>query len=84
MPRSSSIKLVLASATLIVATWLIIPQSAKIAPDNKTAIPVKIDAESALESNPPQDESMDKYQKPVYFGIFKFITSFIPNKNKQT
>ena len=84
MPRSTSIKLVITSAVLIVATWLIVPQHIQTPLDNKLTSPVNMQAPSNLESNPPEEESMGKYEKPVYFGIFKFITSFIPNKNKQT
>lgn len=48
--------------------------------------------QAALMSNPeakvetPQEEDVDlqQYNKPVYFNIFKFISSFLPLKPRNT
>ena len=45
---------------------------------------LNVDKEAKVETRPADDASFEKYDKPAYFSIFKFICSFIPNRPRQS
>jgi hypothetical protein len=42
---------------------------------------ISVETETKLKSQSSDEADFEKYDKPVYFNIFKFIHSFIPLKS---
>src|ERR1700743_3065977 len=45
---------------------------------------VSISTETKVKSQSADDCDFEKYNKPVYFSLFKFISSFLPLKSQNT
>ena len=63
-----------------VAIWLVVPSTGFNGLLKGKPVKVAIESNTAIE--PQQEEQeLEKYQTPVYFSIFKFITGFLPGRN---
>ncbi len=66
------------------ALWVATPKVYIHALLNHNHTEIKIDSETTVKSASSDDCDIDSYNKPAYFNVFKFISSFIPSKEKST
>jgi hypothetical protein len=65
------------------ALWVATPKVYIHALLNHDHSAVTLDAETKVKSQSSQEDcDVEKYNKPAYFNLFKFICSFIPSKTK--
>lgn len=62
------------------ALWVATPKVYIHALFNHDHSGISIDPETKVKSASADDCDFDKYNKPVYFSLFRFITSFLPLK----
>jgi hypothetical protein len=80
MLRNKYIKIAVSAFMLLMAVWIATP---KVYIHNLLHHDHSLTAtgtETKVKSASTDDCDFDKYDKPVYFNIFKFIFSFIPVK----
>lgn len=79
------IKIAVSSFLVLMALWLATPKVYIHALLHHDHSAISIDPETKVKSQSSDDDGdMEKYNKPAYFNLFKFIYSFIPSKNKNT
>lgn len=80
MFRNRHIKLFGSALLVLIALWVATPKvyiHILLKHDHSL---VKADAETKVNSESNEDCDFEKYDKPAYFNIFKFICSFIPSR----
>ena len=82
MLKNKYIKVTVSSFLLILALWIATPKVYihNLLHHNHSVN--ALDAETQVKSANTDDCDYEKYDKPVYFNIFKFIFSFIPVKTQ--
>jgi hypothetical protein len=81
MLRSKKIKLFVSSLFVLLAVWVATPKVYLHALLGQQPPAYNISTDTRLKSqDQPDDGEFDKYNKPAYFSIFKFISNFIPIK----
>lgn len=85
MKNAKLIKAILSSFLIICVLWAATP---KVYIHNllnhKHDVGVKTGETSVKESEATEDCDFEKYNTPVYFSIFKFISNLIPVKHKES
>ena len=79
MFRHRSIKTVSAIVMVLLAVWVALPKFYVHALFNHQHTPLEITNETSVQSK-ADDCDFEKYDKPAYFNLFKFICSFIPDR----
>lgn len=83
MKKKKFIKLVVSSFLVLMALWVATPKIYIHALLNHDHSAITIDAETKVKTHSSSDDcDLEKYNKPSYFNLFKFIYSFIPSKSK--
>ena len=84
MLKNKYIKFFVSSFLVVIALWVAVPKVYihELLHHDHTAIPMG--SETKVKSQSTDDCDFEKYNKPAYFNIFKFICSFIPSKAKST
>lgn len=83
MYKNKYIKIALSSFLVVMALWVATPKVYIHLLLNHNHSPISIDKETKVKSNSTSDDcDLEKYNKPSYFNLFKFIYSFIPTKTK--
>jgi hypothetical protein len=83
MLKNKYIKIAVSSFLVLMALWVATPKVYIHALLNHDHSPVTLDAETKVKSQSAEDDcDIEKYNKPAYFNIFKFICSFIPSRSK--
>src|SRR5687767_14372045 len=81
MLRSKKIKLFVSSLFVLLAVWVATPKVYIHALLGHQHAAYSISTETRVKSQDQSDNcEFDKYNKPAYFSIFKFISNFIPLK----
>jgi len=66
---------------VLLALWIATPKVYVHALFNHHHTDVSIGTETKMKAQSADDDcDLEKYNKPVYFGLFKFISSFLPLK----
>ncbi len=80
MLKNKFIKITASVFVLVMALWIAVPKVYihELLHHNHTAL--AISPETKVQSQATDDCDFDEYNKPVYFNLFKFISSFIPLK----
>lgn len=85
MLRNKFIKISVSSFLLLMAVWIATPKvyiHELLHHDHTT---LQIGPETSVQSHSAADDcEFNEYNKPVYFNLFKFISSFIPLKPQNT
>ena len=85
MFRNKYIKIGISSFLVLMALWVATPKVYIHALLHHDHSAVSIDPETKVKSQSADDDcDLEKYNKPSYFNLFKFIYSFIPSKTKNT
>lgn len=84
MIRNKIIKIGVSSLLILLALWIATPKVYihELLNHDHTVLPVS--SEAKVKSQSATDCDFEKYNKPAYFNIFKFICSFIPTKTKSS
>lgn len=83
MLKNRYIKIAVSSFLVLMALWVATPKVYIHALFNHDHSAVTLDAETKVKSHSSSDDcDVEKYNKPAYFNLFKFICSFIPSKTK--
>ncbi len=80
MLSNRSVKIPLSALFMLLALWVAVPKvyiHELLHHDHSTLVP---GTETKVQSQSGDDCDFNEYNKPVYFNIFKFISSFIPLK----
>jgi hypothetical protein len=83
MLKNKYIKLFVSSFLILMAVWIAVPKvyvHELLSHDH--SVPLKTNG-TAVSTQSTDDCDFEKYNKPLYFNIFKFISSFIPLKPQQ-
>ncbi|MBL7933471.1 MAG: hypothetical protein JNL60_16310 [Bacteroidia bacterium] len=75
-------KILVSSLLLILALWIATPKVFIHNLMGHDHSGVELSKETKVKSQSNDDCDFEKYNKPVYFSLFKFICSFIPSKSK--
>jgi len=65
---------------VLMALWVATPKVYIHALFNHNHEDISISTETKVKSQSDEDCDFEKYNKPVYFSLFKFISSFLPLK----
>lgn len=78
MLKNKFIKISVVALLLVTAMWIAIPKVyiRNLLHQNRSTL--NVNTETKLQSQ--SDEELKGYNQPVYFNIFKFISSFMPMK----
>ena len=82
MLKNKYIKISLVSFLVLIALWVATPKVYLHNLLNPFHTEVSIDTETKVKSESNSDADIEKYNKPSYFNLFKFVCSFIPSKGK--
>ena len=82
MPRNKYIKSFIYFFLIVAALWVVTPRvnGYWLSQHNNSAI--ELNAETGVKSQSTDETDFEKYNKPAYFNIFKFICSFIPSQKR--
>jgi hypothetical protein len=80
MLRRRKTKLVLSCLFVLLAVWVATPKVYIHALLNHDHSGYAVSSETRVKSQSADDCEFDKYNKPGYFSIFRFISNFIPLK----
>jgi hypothetical protein len=81
MRKSKFIKTAVSSFLVLMALWVATPKFYIHSLLHHSHAVLTIDSETKVQSQSADDDcDFDEYNKPVYFGIFKFIGNLIPLK----
>jgi hypothetical protein len=82
MVKNKFIKFFISSLLVIIALWVVIPKVSvnNLIQQDSSTIPVTVDG--GVKSQSADEADFEKYNKPAYFNIFKFICSFIPSQKR--
>jgi hypothetical protein len=84
MFRNKYIKITVSVLLFLSALWVATPKVYIHDLLNHGHAFINVDKEAKVETRPADDADFEKYDKPAYFSIFKFICSFIPNRPRQS
>ena len=84
MLRLRKIRLVVSCLLVVLAAWIATPKVYLHALLGHQHESYPQGSEPRVKSQPTEDCEFDKYNKPAYFSIFKFISSFLPLKSHNT
>jgi hypothetical protein len=81
LKKSKSIKLLITATLLLLTAWIAVPKVYvhELFHHNHEAVKVSDQAQFQSEQS-PEDCEFEKYNKPVYFHIFTFISKLVPVK----
>ena len=83
MLKNKYIKILVSSFLVLIALWVATPKVYIHALLNHDHSAVALDNETKVKAPSSADDcDVEKYNKPAYFNLFKFICSFIPSKTK--
>lgn len=82
MLKNKHIKILLSSFLVLVALWLATPKVFIHQLLHHSTTETTNGSETKVKSQSTDNCDFDKYNKPTYFSIFKFIFSFLPVKPK--
>ena len=82
MLKNKYIKILVSSFLVLMALWVATPKVYIHDLLHHDHSGINIDAETKVKSSSTDDCDFEKYDKPVYFSIFKFIGSFLPLKSQ--
>jgi hypothetical protein len=84
MLKNKLIKVTVSVFLLLMALWVATPKVYihELLHHNHEAL--QISPETKVQSQTTDDCDFNEYNKPVYFNLFKFISSFIPLKPQNT
>lgn len=83
MFKNKYIKIAVSSFLVLMALWVATPKVYIHALLNHEHAAVSLESETKVKSQSADDDcDIEKYNKPAYFNLFKFICSFIPSKTK--
>jgi len=83
MLKNKFVKIAVSSFLVLMALWVATPKIYIHALLNHDHSAISIGAETKVKSQSADDDcDIEKYNKPAYFNLFKFICSFIPSKTK--
>ncbi|MES2681068.1 MAG: hypothetical protein V4635_14335 [Bacteroidota bacterium] len=80
MLRNKFIKIPVSALLMLLALWVAVPKVYIHDLLHHDHAVLTADSETKLQSQSGDDCDFNEYNKPVYFNIFKFISSFIPLK----
>jgi hypothetical protein len=80
MLRGKKIKFIVSCLFVLLALWVATPKVYIHALLHHDHSSYSLSTETRVKSQAAEDCDFDKYNKPAYFSIFKFISSFIPLK----
>ena len=85
MFKNKYIKISVSAFLVLMALWVATPKVYIHALLHHDHSVISIDKETKVKSHSSADDcDIEKYNKPAYFNVFKFIYSFIPSKTKST
>ena len=84
MLKNKYIKVLMSSFLVLMALWVATPKVYIHELFNHDHSEISIGTETKVKSESTDDCDFEKYNKPVYFSIFKFISSFLPLKPQNT
>lgn len=84
MTRNRKIRLIISGALFVIIAWLMTPSSYINRTGRSAIAGYQVSARDRVKSQPSDDADFDRYNKPAYFSIFRFISSFIPLKSQNT
>lgn len=85
MLKNKYIKIAVSSFLVLMALWVATPKVYIHDLLHHDHSPVELGAETKVRSQSSTDDcDYEKYNKPSYFNVFKFIVSFIPSKAKSS
>jgi hypothetical protein len=85
MLKSKFIKIAVSSFLVLMALWVATPKVYIHQLLHHDHTDVSISTETKVKSQSSDDDcDFEKYNKPAYFNLFKFICSFIPSKSKSS
>ncbi|WP_317900187.1 hypothetical protein [Aurantibacillus circumpalustris] len=85
MFKNKYIKISVSAFLVLMALWVATPKVYIHALLHHDHSAISIDKETKVKSHTSTDDcDIEKYNKPSYFNLFKFIYSFIPSKAKNT
>lgn len=85
MLRNKYIKIAVSSFLVLMALWVATPKVYIHELLHHDHSEVLIGSETKVKSQSSSDDcDFEKYNKPAYFNLFKFICSFIPSKAKSS
>ena len=83
MLKNKKIKIAVSSFLVLMALWIATPKVYIHALLHHEHPAAGLDQETKVKSQSSQDDcDLEKYNKPSYFNLFKFIFSFIPSRTK--
>jgi hypothetical protein len=78
--RSRLIKVLCSSILVVLALWIATPKIYIHSLLNHDHSAITTGGETQIKQQSPDDCDFEKYNKPAYFNIFRFISSFLPVK----
>ncbi len=84
MLKHKYIKVSISVFLVVLALWIAVPKVFVHDLFHHTHSSISIDDETKVQSSQSTDDcDFEKYDKPVYFNIFKFVSKIAPIKPKQ-
>jgi hypothetical protein len=84
MFKNKYIKIAVSSFLVLMALWVATPKVYIHELLHHDHSGISIDTETKVKSESTDDCDFEKYDKPAYFSIFKFISGFLPIKPQHT
>lgn len=84
MLRKKSLRITLSSLLLLLAAWVATPKVYIHELLHHDHHALDISKETQLQSPASDDCDFHKYDKPVYFNIFKFIGNLVPSRQQNS
>jgi hypothetical protein len=84
MVKNKYIKVTVSSFLVLMALWVATPKVYIHELLHHDHSGVLTGSETKVKSQSSEDCDFEKYNKPAYFNLFKFICSFIPSKAKSS
>lgn len=84
MLRNKYIKISVSALLILIALWVATPKVYIHDLLNHDHSGISAGTETNVKSTSTDDCDFEKYNKPVYFNLFKFINSFIPQRQPES
>jgi len=79
--KNKNIKRLIAISLVVFALWVTIPKRFVYTfLNSNTKSSISVSKETNTETKNTGDYTIEKYNTPSYFNLFKFLTSFMPSK----
>lgn len=82
MFKNKFTKILVSSFLLLMALWIATPKVFIHNLMHHDHSGIELSKETKVKSSSNDDCDFEKYNKPAYFNLFKFICSFLPSKSK--